>query len=450
MLITVYQMLNPGFLGDNQQVVAVGEQILKKFNSHTVNVLSVEHDNVESLLKLKDSFLKAGKVVFILCGSHGDALLKTQEFQALLREKIFSEKPMVVWVGHQDPGLIASKDLLDIVAIPTYMVEGNKDLKVAFKDRLVAMQSVPNTLKQSELNVELEKWNKTYSNESIPTFKEGYIGVFLGGDAENTDKTYTYWSIRNAYEQGLAFGKLALNEKKFLLVTNGPRTGKFYPESKDHKSPTLRQFQKTGWIPHSELTTEQIAKPKKEETAHTAAAPVDPVSLAFIEGVMASRLETKMFLFLDFKFGKSAYKAVVGALYATQDNSIACYSGESISYSEIAYFIPYTYAFTVDSMNAGHRLALEHFTQRHMLAPFDFARTIKEQLLDRTRKDKVVLEGNSRDAEQIADLLSQRVTTDKKLEADKVASPVLVVHPHTEVDPDSDPQKLRSSARRGK
>src|SRR5262249_20761835 len=142
--------------------------------------------------------------------------------------------------------------------------------------------------------------------------------------------------------------------------------------------------------------------------AHAQGSPLDLETQAFVQGIEQSNLPKDFYQIFDFKAApgtspKSAYIAVIAALYQAKEKSIACYSGESISYAEIGYFIPNTYAFATNAMNTGHRKALKRFSQvLHMVRELDFHKPISDQPINREQKIHTIEKGSQQDAMRIA------------------------------------------------
>lgn len=374
-------LLNDGFIGDNQQVYAVSKQIVASY-PNIVKIAEFKDNDPNTALTLTKNYEGPEPHILILSGSHGLEFLN----QGSMRSLIESKKPIVVWVGHQNPGLLTVKNTLQIVALPQYIIESEPELKMQFFNRLVPMQGVPNSLTELDLQYAKQKWNEIYPDEAIYSKNNNLVGIFLGGDAPESNGSLRYWSDSEAEQQGFNFGIMALQENKHLLICNGPRTSKFYPNSPDLKSPVQLQFDENShWIPLDKLSEEKRLKPEKTRIAHAPNSPLDPVSAAFLKGLEKSGLPKGNYQFFDFKFGetgkpaKSAYKAIISALYNSQ-NPIAFYSGESISYAELAYFIPRTYAFRTGSMNKGHEMALEQFQHAGMIVEYHFNQPLSAQI----------------------------------------------------------------------
>jgi len=380
-MFTVDLFLNEGgFFGDNQQVTAIHQQLDKEYReTETIRFVTYKDNDATTPQQLSDNFETSDdqEHIFILSGSHGfEFIQKNPKVQAIIGQK----KPIVIWFGHQDPvDLVSLEKHLNIVALPKYIFTIRPELKSLFAGRYIEMQSVPNTLTEEALSTAKKTWDSAYPQEAIRPASNScsYMGVFLGGDAPKRDKTHLYWDEKEAYEQGLAFGAIAQKEKKHLLITNGPRTGKFDPQSPDPKNPVVR-------------------------APHTESSPLDPVSVAFLTGLKKSGIPDTQYQFFDFKFGKppkSAYKAIIAALRETP-NSVAVYSGESISYAEIAYFIPQTYAFLTSSMHDEHHEALQQFETLGLIRILNFEKPLSTQLID-ILKQQVARRAGANDIDNI-------------------------------------------------
>lgn len=417
-MFTIDLFLNDGFLGDNQQVLAIKTQLVEKYDSN-INLLEYKDNDPTTPESLSKRVSKSNKHVFVISGSHGLQFIQSATIKKIIEEK----QPLVIWVGHQDPGLEATNKLLNIVALPQYITADKPQLQSYFKENLVNMQAVPNTLKLDDLLLAKNTWNKDYPSESIPSADKGYIGVFLGGDAPKPDGSYLYWTEKEAYKQGYAFGLMAQKENKVLLITNGPRTGKFYPESPDNKKPVIRQYTEERWLSFEELSKTEHKDLNQNATPHTVTAttksPLDPVSASFLKGVQTSGINSNQYQFFDFKLGvsgkppKSVYKAMIAALYENKEDSVAIYSGESISYVEIATFIPTTYAFQIGSMNDGHQKALQHFKKLGLIRELNFEQSLNSQPIDTSTKQQALKSGSTQDADNIIkhlDAILQRET----------------------------------------
>jgi len=417
MILTIVTILNVGFVGEQQQLHPIQEQLAKKYSQFQIKSTKYEDNDPTLLKKLEADFVNAGKEskenqedkrILLISGQKGCDFVQRKEIQALIESK----KVFVMWVGHQPPPqLVANQPWLNKVALPAYIIKSYPRLIEVFGDRLVSMEAVPNNLKESDLQSALQKWNKDYSEEAImikPNDTRVPMGIFLGGDAPTPDGIQLYWSEKEAFEAGKTLGKMALQENKFLWMTNGPRTGKFYPTSSNPKKPIIRQFRIEGtgadskWVTVEALlkntTEEALLKAQDESThqqiiAHAMNAPLDPVSDAFIKGVESNGLKKNIdFRFVDFKFGKSAMHAIL-ALLKQHPNAEVYYSAESISNAALGYLFKNTYAFRVGNMNVEHENALSSFLASGIVSEFVLD-TLKKSLMNSTKKQALLTQGS--------------------------------------------------------
>jgi hypothetical protein len=84
---------------------------------------------------------------------------------------------------------------------------------------------------------------------------------------------------------------------------------------------------------------------------------------------------------------------------------MAFYSGESISYAEIGYFVPNTYAFPISTMNEGHIRALDRFSKVLGIVGSSeidtLTQVIKLNPIDMAKKKAVLQNGPHQDTNKI-------------------------------------------------
>jgi len=343
MKLTIVTILNVGHLGDQQQVLAIRDKLSQKFSQFQIAAVECDDNDPNILKKLEINPATEDKQVLLICSKNGCDLVQRKEIQHLIRNRKFH----VIWVGYQAHAeLFENEQWFDRVALPTHIIKTYPKLAQVFGTKLVAMDVVPHSLKESDLLPALQRWNAQYRDETIaipPMADRSPVGVFLGGDVPNPDETHLYWDPKEAFEAGKAFGTLALKEKKFLWITNNPRTGKFYPDSPNSKKPIIRQFKNSRWLTlddvlknaleehlsklsetdrlkfQTDLAYQQLIKEQvlailiktqtepahQQKIAHATLAPLDPVSAAFIQGVESSGLRDKRdFVFYRFQVRK--------------------------------------------------------------------------------------------------------------------------------------------------
>ncbi|MDB6096602.1 MAG: hypothetical protein JWM09_880 [Francisellaceae bacterium] len=401
----IHMFLNESFAGDSAQVVAIAQELEKTIKE--CEKFEYQDNNpqaIESLAQHIEDAEPKKPHVLLVSGNHGLELLKNKELQDLLKK----HNMLVSWGGHQDPGLEPLAPLLDVVGLLKEAI--TPELQASLKERLIQTSMIPNTLKEAELLPALNIWNTRYQNtlDTIPSWENGYLGVFLGGDAPQKNKPFLFYDSDAAYKDGFAFGKEARTKNKMLLVTTGPRIGKFYPNSPDLSKPIPRQFNNGFWLALSQLTAKQQSEPEAACLAHSKDAPLDPVSKAFLKGIKDSQLADNQYRFIDFKFGKSAYQAMIGAVYKARDKSEAFYSSDSISYAEIGFVIPNTFAFKISSTNPDHERTLSRFANElHIIgeASINDKQEIVRKPIDKVAKAHTLEQGPNVDAKKMVNAI---------------------------------------------
>lgn len=123
--------------------------------------------------------------------------------------------------------------------------------------------------------------------------------VILGGDAPDEHGKQLYYSPDEAYQFGLWLAGETIKRDRPLLVTNGPRTGKFDPS--------------TGM----------------EVGAHKEGAPLDRVTESFMEGLRDGGMDMNRVDLRDFRFGQPS--AYLGGLGMALNGGRVYVPGESMS-----------------------------------------------------------------------------------------------------------------------
>lgn len=259
--------------------------------------------------------------VIIAIGDHGIGAVK--ELASSINR---TENTLIVWAGHKEfLGLIDIKNIVDYIALPQHVID-LMDIAPyqTAKAQLIPTIGVAHNVCQKELTQALQE-----TTLDIPK-SEYYIGVFLGGDAPDSENNMKYFTSEEAMVFASLVAKEAIARDATVLLTNGPRTGKHDPITGIENS----------LVHHSDY--------------------VDQTSNAFIETLEGSGVK---YLFANFVFGSmSAYKPFLALVKQTE--GIAFVTGESTSMvSEIgdnlqpgALFI-----MVVNSMNDTHHAHVKSY-----------------------------------------------------------------------------------------
>ena len=227
---------------------------------------------------------------FILLSSGKDG------YEKLIALKNNNPNIKTYWSGHQFFDYLAEPNIkpLDAVILPEYAVNHQqKFLLEKFGTKLIKTVAVPHNVRKEDLEAEYNKLSEQITDEPP------YIVVILSGDAQDPKGLIQHYTQNEAREFAKYIASIAGN--KIVMVTNGPRTGRFDPQS----------------------IQPVIINDHKLETQ------IDSVSQAFIDQLSESRTRFKFF---DFKLGLpvSHYKALLYLIAKTQESYVYL-PGESTS-----------------------------------------------------------------------------------------------------------------------
>lgn len=379
-----------GNAGDSNAVMSISAKIKE------ATIIEHKIDNPESnaAKEFAVSLQEGNDHVLILAGAKGLEFLQAALRYSSVQEALGQGKLIISWSGHQIPKeMDGLEDNLTVVGVLEDAIAYEPTIKEKFGTRLIPTAFVANTLTLDDLKSgkKLVEWNANHSTQQIPVKLPenltGMIGAFLPGDTERLrNEGQNFYTTDEANSLGLALGHEALENKKFLLSTNGPRMGKF-----DH--------------------TSDPSKPKlREPKPHIKGAPIDPVTAAFLAGIEASGLPKEQYLFIDFIAGDSAYVAIACALYKFKD-SIVYYGAESISNVELADFFDTT-AIKVSVMT---EISMGFLTKCINLSRVSCAeltsgnRLVIIDRVDPQFKDLFKHQNSSRDAQALANKIMQEL-----------------------------------------
>ncbi len=306
---TIYELMNSDFAGESDQIKGVAHALDILFKEKT---LSAPHTLIFDLKK--DSSGKAfdfssldniprdtPHAIFISSGTYG--------IEAFHQLKERRTKGIFVYVSHQiledDTTLTSSlKSLANVatlIVLPHHIFEGNdpraEDLKKtlsASHTTLLEITGVAHNVQKEELSQEANIYQDKLR------LAQKYMLVVLGGDVQNQDgKTWTYYTPQDAQKLATyVVSKMEQDKDLCVLVTNGPRTGKFDP-STTHEA----EFHKKG-------------------------APLDPVTKAFMDAI-PSHNKNQLYLFNFEKGETSLFKALLGL--TSKSKGYVLIPGESTS-----------------------------------------------------------------------------------------------------------------------
>lgn len=328
----IINLKNSSNAGDNSNSQAISNE-LNKLTALEVVTVDVSEFNLFLENFEKDS---KDKYVVIGAGEHSIAhLVKAKQVIGKVTDIT------TVWAGHQFyPQLVDVEKYLDKIAMPGHIDFSTKDSK-----KLIKTLGVAGTLTREEVI-------KSYENnkQDIIPSNNGYIMVMMGGDADDPTKRgnkIRHYTVAEADKLASFVSELSKRTGKKLLITNGPRTGKFDTEKLDEKG------QSVATLNHRDFD------PATKQTVNT---PLDPCSVALLQTLNSKGLEEgKDFQFSDFRFLEkgvnSAYQKFLGAVIQNP-SSFVLMAGESTSMlTDCIKVLPNTNAlasYNNEAMNSGH------------------------------------------------------------------------------------------------
>lgn len=280
-------------VGDDNNCLAIHKGIedllQKKKVTHDSQFLS---QNKLDFKKIEEDFKKSNSNFFIIIASGLKGINSLIKFKDRLQSfPVFS-----IWSGHQYFHTLKNYlKKINTIILPKSVFKSepsiNKDIKKN-RNTFLFTTTLPTNLSQKEL---LEEFLK--NKESIPK-KKSYTLVMLGGDSIQKNGQIQYFTKKQAKNLTRNIIKLQKKEPTFLLITNGPRTGKFNQE--------------TGRKTNSHSVNKTLGTCEIDRISHTFLFELEKNGLK----------KTINFSFYNFCFGeKSFYKALLGSLISNSKES---------------------------------------------------------------------------------------------------------------------------------
>jgi len=183
---------------------------------------------------------------------------------------------------------------VDFIALPTHSVREFENALADSKTQLIKTVGVSH-------NRQIKEIERTYhaNNNKIP-LSNFYLGVILAGDAPTPDNKVQLFTEANARE--LARYIASILKDQHLLIINGPRTGKYDPQTLTERKEAHRDGKN------------------------------DFITQAFLDELKKSKISEKQISLFNFQFGVSTPQdmdLLLGTIRAT--NSTILVPGESTS-----------------------------------------------------------------------------------------------------------------------
>lgn len=297
------------FVGDMNHALGIQNAITRKVTNY--KKMQYDVSDIDSLTKYIETTKYKSMVVGI--GEHGVKAIKEISRHSLPKNTV------IIWSGHQYLSELTDiKDTASIIALPKHIKTDALE-SVNHKAKLVKTVGLAH-------NVNIQNDNINLALFDIPKSQK-YAAVFLGGDASDENGNMLYFNKEQAIQVAKAIVNL-LPSDVTLLVTNGPRTGRYNSD--------------TG------IEVDGVHRSDK----------IDATSKSFINELSKNGVK---FHFENFVFGQpSAFKSFLYLVNKT--NGMAFVTGDSTSMvSEIADNIEpgNLYIIDVESMNKNHHRHVE-------------------------------------------------------------------------------------------
>ncbi|MCC8372249.1 MAG: hypothetical protein LN568_05960 [Rickettsia endosymbiont of Pseudomimeciton antennatum] len=298
----LYIISDKAFVGDRSQLLGVTRESEKYFKSKSIT-LNVEEYDKSQLETIKDQISSDKNLAIIVSvGYYGiESITKLKSYPEL------AKKIIAVHLSHQllDNGTLSHQQLVqekrdnffgaDIIALPSHTLDKQNTKLTGVNTILLTTNGVAHNMQLSDIESEYAAFKSMFS--SFDKSSDKYLAVILAGDVPENG-TYHCYTDKETEKLAEYVSNLALKNNYFVLVSNGPRTGKYDCQN------------------------------NKELSVHEKDSIMDVVTSSFQGILQKNRVPFKLF---DFKKGQpSMYKAILGAILYNK-HSLIIVPGESTS-----------------------------------------------------------------------------------------------------------------------
>ena len=299
-MVNIYIVSDKNYVGDRNQILGVADKTKQYFKSHKISSSILEYD-ISNIEEIKEKLEKNKNLaILISSGSYG-----IKAITSLKSDPTIAKKVLAVHLSHQllnsnnlgHRQLVQTKDNsssgADIIVLPVHVLNKDNSKQLASDyTTLVPTIGVAHNVQQLTIEKEYNKYKSSFP------VSDKYLAVILAGDAPDSSAEMHYYTATEAEKLAQYVSNMATSENYAVLVTNGPRTGKY--------------DSKTG----------------EEQNVHNNGI-IDPVTLKFTEILEKNKVSYKLF---DFQKGQpNAYKeAIFGAILYNPGSEILV-PGESTS-----------------------------------------------------------------------------------------------------------------------
>ncbi len=223
----LYIISDKAFVGDRSQLLGVARESEKYFKSKSVT-LNVEEYDKSQLETVKDQISSNKNLAIIVSvGYYGIESITTLKSDPELAKKIIA-----VHLSHQllDNGTLSHKQLVqekrdnffgaDIIALPSHALDKQNTKLTGVNTILLTTNGVVHNMQVSDIESEYGAFKSMFSSF------DKYLAVILAGDVPENG-TYHCYTDKETEKLANYVSNLALKNNYFVLVSNGPRTGKY-------------------------------------------------------------------------------------------------------------------------------------------------------------------------------------------------------------------------------
>ena len=208
------------YLGDRDQIEGVAQRLSAQCSAFPIHTVVRINLAIEALPSVR------APSVVISSGMYGLAALPLIKRQ--------SPESVTLWVGHQALDGLAQQvkqahypEGIDVIAVPATALEATQAVRLAQGGSCVLRtQGVSHTMTTARALAAYDA-----AAELIPRAAR-YLLVVLGGDVQTSDgQSWRYYRVADAHALADEVARRVARAPAIVLVTNGPRTGKFDPDT---------------------------------------------------------------------------------------------------------------------------------------------------------------------------------------------------------------------------
>ncbi|WP_375318631.1 hypothetical protein [Candidatus Tisiphia endosymbiont of Oplodontha viridula] len=332
----LYIISDKAFVGDRSQLLGVARESEKYFKGKSVT-LNVEEYDKSQLETIKNQISNnKNPTIIVSVGYYGIESISNLKSDPELAKKIIA-----VHLSHQllDNGTLSHQQLVqekhdnffgaDMIVLPSHALDKQSTQLTGANTILLTTNGVAHNMQISDIESEYNTYKSVFSSS------DKYLAVILAGDVPENG-TYHCYSNKEAEKLANYVSDLALKNNYFVLLSNGPRTGKYDCQN------------------------------KKELSVHEKDSIIDAVTSSFQKVLQENKVPFKLF---DFKKGQpSMYRAILGAVLYNK-HSLIIVPGESTSMvSETVDMLP------AKSVTVYYNSTMNETHKRHIKNEFDKGR----------------------------------------------------------------------------